>query len=67
MGLESFPPGTTIFNESDKGDKFYVISKGSVDIVRKGEPRPFHSVLGEGQVFGELALRSEEGRRAASP
>ncbi len=66
MGLESFPPGTTIFKENDKGDKFYVISKGSVDIIRKGEPRPFYSVLGEGQVFGELALRSDEGVRTAS-
>ena len=47
------PSGTTIFQQGDVGDKFYIVIEGAVGIVRDGVPV---AKIGEGEFFGETAL-----------
>lgn len=64
---EQHPRGTTIFEQDSPGDKMYIVSNGQVEVrVRdgKGSSRAV-LYLGEGQVFGEMAL-IDSGKRSAS-
>ena len=61
MKKEKFDPNEFIFEKGDKADKFYVIKKGSV-IVLRDEKRVRE--LEKGNCFGELALLSNEPRSA---
>jgi ATP/ADP translocase/HEAT repeat protein len=54
-------PGQIIFNKGDAGDSLYVIVSGSVDVL-DGDRRL--NSLGEGDIFGELALLDPEPRLA---
>ena len=62
----SFPAGTAIIREGEAGDKFYLIQRGSVDVIqREGTPEQrLLRVLHEGDFFGEMALISGERRSA---
>lgn len=54
-----FKPGDVIFRQSEPADKFYIITKGQVDVTRapkKGAPEIAVGRLGEGQYFGEIEL-----------
>ncbi len=56
---ESFAPGQIIFRQGDLADKFYIITKGQVDISRtakNGGPEIDVGRLSEGQFFGEIEL-----------
>ena len=66
MARESFPAGTTIITQSEMGDKFYLINKGSVDVLmkREGEAERTVARLGVGEFFGERALMTDEPRNA---
>ena len=61
MKKEKYDPNEFIFEKGDKADKFYVIKKGSV-IVLRDEKRVRE--LEKGNCFGELALLSNEPRSA---
>ncbi len=50
---ERLPAGAAVFEQGDQGHHFYVIERGSVDVVHDGESL---SVLGPGDWFGEIAL-----------
>ena len=56
-----FSPGQTIFKEGDPADVMYVVQSGEVEVRYNG-----HSIetLGEGNIFGEMSLVSEEPRAA---
>lgn len=56
-----------IFEQEDAGDKMYIIQNGQVEIQVKDHNGIISSVLimGEGQVFGEMALL-DQGLRSAS-
>jgi small-conductance mechanosensitive channel/CRP-like cAMP-binding protein len=66
-------PGQTLFRQDDSGDSFFVISKGTVDVLTKidagGERRI--ATLGVGNFFGEMSALTGQPRtatiRAASP
>ena len=56
---ETFRAGQIIFRQDDPADKFYIITKGQVDITRsikKDGPEVQVGRLGEGQYFGEIEL-----------
>ena len=58
--------GATIFRQGDPGEKLYVITQGRVRISRTvpGVGEEALAVLGEGDVFGEMALLDEAPRSA---
>lgn len=66
--LRSLAKDTTIFNAGDPADAVYVVSSGKVKIVvTSTDGRDFIlTVLGAGQVFGEMALLESAPRSAAA-
>ena len=66
MRKEQYSAGTVIFRQGDVGDKFYLIYRGSTDvIIDDGTPnRRLVEPLKEGDYFGEMALLTEEPRSA---
>jgi anion transporter len=61
-----FDAGTTVFSQGDKGDSFYFIQSGAVQVVLEGGGgrRESIAVLGPQDWFGEMALLSGEPRSA---
>ena len=57
----SFRAGEVIFNAGDRGEEFFVVKTGKVS-VRLGN-RTLQT-LGEGEIFGEMALVDAEPRSA---
>lgn len=66
IGQKHFEPGQDIIEEGDRGDAFYSIISGEVDVIKKqpvGEPL-IVAHLGPGAYFGEEALLSDKPRSA---
>ncbi len=63
---ESYPAGERIFRHGDAGDRLYVIAEGRVRISRDipGMGEEALAILGEGAVFGEMALLEDTPRSA---
>ncbi|MAS37597.1 MAG: hypothetical protein CL610_26610 [Anaerolineaceae bacterium] len=63
---EAHAPGTVIFEQDDAGDCMYVIADGQVEIQVKDHTGGLNAVLimGEGQIFGEMALLDQGARSA---
>ena len=64
---QTYEAGTLIFSEGTHADAFYIVSKGSVEVVL---PRPNQSdvivmQLGPGKFFGEMAFFHEQKRWAS--
>lgn len=57
----AFAPGQTIFKEGDHADLMYVVQTGEVEVFYRGQ---LIETLGEGNIFGEMSLISEEPRVA---
>src|SRR5574341_2013272 len=57
----SFEKDQIVFNEGDRGDSLYIIVSGKVQVW---EGERLLNVLGEGDLFGELALLDPEPRLA---
>jgi CRP/FNR family cyclic AMP-dependent transcriptional regulator len=57
----SFATGDTIFSEGERGDEFFVIVRGKVEI-RSGDRRL--ETLGPKGIFGEMALIDDSPRSA---
>jgi CRP-like cAMP-binding protein len=65
---QTYPAGTTVFNEGDPADGMYLILEGSVQIIRKtasGEERTV-AIVTPGQSFGEIGLLVERPRGATA-
>lgn len=64
---ETYERGAVIVKQGSAGDKMYIVSQGQVEVqVRDSHGNTFSAVyLGEGQVFGEMAL-IDQGSRSAS-
>jgi anion transporter len=63
---KSFSAGTTVVTQGDKGDSFYFIQSGAVQVILEsgGGRRESIAVLGPQDSFGEMALFSGEPRSA---
>lgn len=66
MKRRKYSPGETIIREGEAGDEFYVIARGEVDVLRRGDGRadPKVAVIDKGDFFGEQALITEAPRNA---
>lgn len=62
-----FSAGTPIFREGEPGDCAYVIERGRVEITALRSGRPVRlAVLGERELFGEMALVDDQVRSATA-
>jgi putative ABC transport system ATP-binding protein len=59
--FEVHPPGGVVIRQGDAGDKFYLIRRGEVRVIKDGRP---HLLLGRGEFFGDRALVTAEPRNA---
>jgi NADH dehydrogenase len=62
MRRQYLEPGEVVFREGDRGDWFYIVLNGEVE-VRQGDQ--VLRRLGPGEVFGEIALVSDRPRSAS--
>ena len=62
--IQKFRKGSTIIRQGEKGDVFYMIESGDVDIyIAERGDKPIHT-LKSGTFFGEKALLSSDVRTA---
>ena len=65
--LLSLPPGKPVFRQGDRPEAFYIVRKGTFEVVEEdpetGRQRVI-TTLGRGQSFGELALLKGSARTA---
>lgn len=61
--IEHFPENMVIAREQEQGDSFFVVVQGQVQISRGGKAI---KVLGQGEIFGEVAIFISGGRRTAT-
>lgn len=62
-----FEPGQIIFCEFEPGNDFYFIQDGRVKILKTiGNAQKTLDVLGDGDIFGEMAILEEEPRSASA-
>lgn len=69
-----FEPGEIIFRKGDRGDAFYIILCGEVEVIKEAEPSELNgaqtgedvclAILGPGEYFGEIALLKHATRSA---
>ena len=67
--ITSYKKGEVIFEEDSRGFEMFIIHSGEVRISRKnpnGEGTTILSVLGPGDMFGEMALIDQEPRSATA-
>jgi ABC-type lipoprotein export system ATPase subunit len=65
--VQRYEPGSTILSEGTSGNLFYIVSKGTVDIVleRANAANVIATQMGPGQYFGEIEFIHGQ-RRSAS-
>jgi len=61
---DSFLKGDVIVREGEKGDIFYLIESGTVEVFKKDSGKEPVATLTAGQFFGERSLLSEDVRQA---
>ena len=65
LRIKHFQKGETVISQGDKGDAFYIIAEGSVEVfVRRGLKKEKVATLQEGEFFGEMSLITHERRSA---
>ncbi|MCI4398824.1 MAG: Crp/Fnr family transcriptional regulator [Acidobacteria bacterium] len=66
--VRAFPKGKLLFCEGDRGDSFYLVLKGKVKATLLAEDgrEVILSLLGPGEIVGEMALFDAEERRSAT-
>lgn len=61
-----FADGEYIFHQGDVGDSMYVIQQGQVEVVKFEDDHEVRlRTLGQGDVFGEMAIFEKEARSAS--
>uniref|UniRef100_A0A3B4A803 Uncharacterized protein n=1 Tax=Periophthalmus magnuspinnatus TaxID=409849 RepID=A0A3B4A803_9GOBI len=62
--FESHAKAGTVFSQGDKGTSWYIIWKGSVNVITHGKIQGVVTTLHEGEDFGQLALLNDAPRAA---
>ena len=64
---QAFKPGDTIFKEGEEGRMAYIIQSGEIKIIKEinGEEKIL-GTIGEGGIFGEMALIDSKPRMASA-
>ena len=60
---ESVQSGESVIREGSVGDKMYIVVNGKLEVRKEGGPKL--AMLGEKQVFGDMALLDDEPRSAS--
>ena len=61
----TFRPGDVILVEGDDTSEAYILDRGSVEVYLKGPPERRLRILRPGDIFGEMALITEQPRSAS--
>lgn len=65
LRTETFPAGSTVVREGERGDRLFIIARGKVEVVSgSGAHARRLAVLSDGDFFGELALCENTPRTA---
>jgi len=64
LETKKYPPGTTIIQEGDVGESFYILEAGEAQVYKRGVDQPVKS-YSKGDYFGELALLNDAPRAAS--
>ncbi len=59
---EHYEAGQVVFRQGDLGDKFYIVVRGKVEVLLGDEQRI--GILEDGDIFGEIALLTDNPRNA---
>ncbi len=66
LQTENYAPGQTIIRQGELGDRFYIIARGSVEVIVRS-PKGVSEIvnhLGRGDYFGQVALLNDAERNA---
>ena len=66
VGVKDYAAGELTFRQGDAGDSFYIIKKGSVEVIvgKAGTDGVVVATLGPGNFFGEMSLLTGAARTA---
>jgi CRP-like cAMP-binding protein len=65
LAVQPFQRGDPLMRQGDRGDAFYIVREGQVDVLARENGRSRRlSVLGPGEYFGEIALLRNQPRMA---
>ncbi len=67
LNRKPYPAGAPIFSEGDPGNAAYIVQSGKVEIwVLEGDEKKILGVIGQGGIFGEMALIDNTNRMASA-
>lgn len=64
LETKKYPPGSTIIQEGDIGESFYLLEAGEAQVFLRGQDQPVKTYT-KGDYFGELALLNDAPRAAS--
>jgi len=64
LETRKYPPNTTIIQEGDPGESFYILEAGDAEVYKRGTNGPVNAYK-RGDYFGELALLDDKPRAAS--
>nr|AHC12377.1 cAMP-dependent protein kinase A regulatory subunit [Curvularia lunata] len=64
LETKKYPPGTTIIQEGDVGESFFLLEAGEAQVFKRGVDGPVNQYQ-KGDYFGELALLNDAPRAAS--